>query len=230
MNPIVGPLIRDYGHRGNYEELWLLEKAFSKGRSNRTLYEMYDTSFHPREECPSLDLLDREGATRCSVEESAGYRRAPRDRSRAQQPDRGFRQKAMRPLRERLSDEAYSGLLGVTGSQTIFAGRLDLLGQDPADLAGAMSETIRHATEACDRLDVEATPNLALTDGTATAFTRYATHAPGTSLYVPEDAGAFARAFVVASKRLDGDPAWRAVPDRHLLSVRHGSGATLGPP
>jgi hypothetical protein len=28
---------------------------------------------------------------------------------------------------------------------------------------------------------------------------------------------------------LNQDPLWRKVPDRHLLSVRHGSGATLSP-
>jgi hypothetical protein len=33
----------------------------------------------------------------------------------------------------------------------------------------------------------------------------------------------------VASERLDEDPRWRKVPDRHLLSVRRGSGATLSP-
>ncbi len=60
--PIMSPLIWDYGHIGNYEELWLLEKAFGKSLSNRTLYDMYDASLHPREERPSLDLLDREGA------------------------------------------------------------------------------------------------------------------------------------------------------------------------
>jgi gamma-glutamyl hercynylcysteine S-oxide synthase len=60
--PIMSPLIWDYGHIGNYEELWLLEKAFGKSLSNRTLYNMYDASLHPREERPSLDLLDREGA------------------------------------------------------------------------------------------------------------------------------------------------------------------------
>ena len=60
--PIMSPLIWDYGHIGNYEGLWLLEKAFGKGLSNRTLYDMYDASLHPREERPSLDLLDREGA------------------------------------------------------------------------------------------------------------------------------------------------------------------------
>src|SRR5215216_1678644 len=60
--PIMSPLIWDYGHIGNYEELWLLERAFGKGLSNRVLYDTYDASLHPREERPSLDLLDREGA------------------------------------------------------------------------------------------------------------------------------------------------------------------------
>ncbi len=61
-DPIMSPLIWDYGHIGNYEELWLLEKAFGKGLSNRDLYDIYDASLHPREERPSLNLLDREGA------------------------------------------------------------------------------------------------------------------------------------------------------------------------
>ncbi len=63
-DPIMSPLIWDYGHIGNYEELWLLEKAFGRGLSNRELYDMYDASLHPREECPSLNLLDRDDAGR----------------------------------------------------------------------------------------------------------------------------------------------------------------------
>jgi gamma-glutamyl hercynylcysteine S-oxide synthase len=63
-DPIMSPLIWDYGHIGNYEELWLLEKVFGKGLSNRNFYDMYDASLHPREERPSLNLLDREGADR----------------------------------------------------------------------------------------------------------------------------------------------------------------------
>jgi iron(II)-dependent oxidoreductase len=63
-DPIMSPLVWDYGHIGNYEELWLLEKAFGKGLSDRALYDIYDASLHPREERPSLDLLDREGANR----------------------------------------------------------------------------------------------------------------------------------------------------------------------
>jgi iron(II)-dependent oxidoreductase len=63
-DPIMSPLIWDYGHIGNYEELWLLKKAFGRGLSNRALYDIYDASLHPREERPSLSLLDREGADR----------------------------------------------------------------------------------------------------------------------------------------------------------------------
>jgi gamma-glutamyl hercynylcysteine S-oxide synthase len=61
-DPIMSPLIWDYGHIGNYEELWLLERAFGEGLSNRSLYDMYDASLHPREERPSLNLLGRGGA------------------------------------------------------------------------------------------------------------------------------------------------------------------------
>ena len=61
-DPIMSPLIWDYGHIGNYEELWLLERAFGERLSNRELYDIYDASLHPREERPSLNLLDREGA------------------------------------------------------------------------------------------------------------------------------------------------------------------------
>jgi iron(II)-dependent oxidoreductase len=61
-DPIMSPLIWDYGHIGNYEELWLLAKAFGKSLSKRYLYAMYNASLHPREERPSLNLLDREGA------------------------------------------------------------------------------------------------------------------------------------------------------------------------
>src|SRR5829696_3202330 len=93
-----------------------------------------------------------------------------------------FRQTAMRPLRESLSDEAYSRLLGVSDSETIFAGLLDLLTDDPSDLTGAVRETIRHVTVVCERLDVEAALNLAVTDGKAMVFTRYSTEGPGNSL------------------------------------------------
>jgi len=41
---IMSPLIWDYGHIGNHEELWLLNRAFGKGLSDR---ELYDASLTP---------------------------------------------------------------------------------------------------------------------------------------------------------------------------------------
>ena len=128
-----------------------------------------------------------------------------------------------------MGDAAYYRLLGVSDSETIFTGLLDLLRDDPADLASAVRETTRLVTEVCGGLGIEATLNLSVTDGTTMAFTRYSTDSPGTSLYVLEDTETFPGAVVVASERLDVDPGWRKVPDRHLLSVRRGSGATLSP-
>jgi iron(II)-dependent oxidoreductase len=61
-DPIMSPLVWDYGHIGNYEELWIVEKVHGRGLSDRELYDMYDASLHPREERPSLNLLDRNDA------------------------------------------------------------------------------------------------------------------------------------------------------------------------
>jgi gamma-glutamyl hercynylcysteine S-oxide synthase len=55
---IMSPLIWDYGHIGNYEELWLLNRAFGKRLSGRELYDFYDASLTPRSERPSLNLLE----------------------------------------------------------------------------------------------------------------------------------------------------------------------------
>ncbi len=63
-DPIMSPLIWDYGHIGNYEELWLLNRAFGKGLSDRELYDIYDASLTPRSERPSLAMLDRASAHR----------------------------------------------------------------------------------------------------------------------------------------------------------------------
>ncbi len=61
---IMSPLIWDYGHIGNYEELWLLNRAFGKVLSGRELYDIYDASLTPRSERPSLNLLERLSADR----------------------------------------------------------------------------------------------------------------------------------------------------------------------
>lgn len=61
---IMSPLVWDYGHIGNYEELWLLKRAFGKSLSERELYDVYDASLTPRSERPSLAMLARASADR----------------------------------------------------------------------------------------------------------------------------------------------------------------------
>jgi gamma-glutamyl hercynylcysteine S-oxide hydrolase len=139
-----------------------------------------------------------------------------------------FRRAAMRPLRDSLSDEAYSGLLGATDSETIFAGLLDRLKDGDGNLGRALAATIRHVAGVCAVLGVKATLNLAVTDGRTMAFSRHSTEGPGNSLYFVESGEAFPDATVVASERLDADAGWREVPDGHLLLVGH-EGVALSP-
>src|SRR5215210_6839431 len=145
---------------------------------------------------------------------------------------KNFRQEAMRPLRDSLSDASYSELLGVTDSETIFAFLLDRLHEtkaspgDSGSLAEATAETVQLVSTLCAELEIYASLNLGVTDGEAMAFSRYSTEGPGNSLYFVEDGEAFPNAVVVASERLDGDAGWRQVPDRHLLVVGSGGVAT----
>jgi glutamine amidotransferase len=145
-----------------------------------------------------------------------------------------FRTTAMRPLRAALSDASYSGLLGVTDSETIFALLLDRLREakarpgDADSLAEATAGTIRYVSEACAKLGVYASLNVGVTDGEAMVFVRHSTEGPGNSLYFAEGVAAFPEAVVVASERLDGEAGWRQVPDRHLLSAGPG-GVTVRP-
>lgn len=144
-----------------------------------------------------------------------------------------FRATAMRPLRDSLSDTSYSGLLGVTDSETIFALLLDQLREakaEPGDadsLAEATAGTVQLVSKVCARLGVYASLNIIVTDGEAMVFVRYSTEGPGNSLYFAESTETSPNAVVVASERLDGDESWRQVPDRHLLVADRKGARTL---
>jgi len=148
---------------------------------------------------------------------------------------RNFRRTAMRPLRGLLSDESYSGLLGVTDSETVFALLLDRLREadaavgDADALGEATAESVGLVAGVCEKLGVPANLTVGVADGEAFAFARYATEGPGNSLYVLECGAAFPGAVVVASERLDGDEGWRPVPDRHLLAANRSRDVALRP-
>jgi iron(II)-dependent oxidoreductase len=63
-DPIMSPLIWDYGHIGYYEELWLLQGLLGRGPTSEEINDIYDASRYSRGERPDLNLLDRAGAER----------------------------------------------------------------------------------------------------------------------------------------------------------------------
>ena len=63
-DPIMSPLIWDYGHIGYYEELWLLQSLLGRKPTSDEINDIYDASQYSRSERPELDLLDRTGAER----------------------------------------------------------------------------------------------------------------------------------------------------------------------
>lgn len=138
----------------------------------------------------------------------------------------GFRNTAMRPLRDGLSDERYAEILGASDSETIFACLLDRL-DGGATLREATLDTIRRVSEVCEERTTKATLNLAATDGGEMVFTRHSTSGPDNSLYLIEDGDALPGAVVVASERLDGDARWREVPSRSLVQVGPGRGVSV---
>lgn len=137
-----------------------------------------------------------------------------------------FRHTAMRPLRDGLSHESYSWLLGTTDSETIFAILLDHL-KETGDLAGATAATLRDVSIVCGALGAYASLNLAVTNGEEMIFTRYSTEGPGNSLYFIQDGRAYPGSTVVASERLDGERGWQQIPEQNLLSVDNESGVKL---
>lgn len=63
-DPVMSPLIWDYGHIGYYEDLWLLQSLVGRGLRTDEVDDIYDASQHSRDERPDLDLMDREQAER----------------------------------------------------------------------------------------------------------------------------------------------------------------------
>jgi iron(II)-dependent oxidoreductase len=62
-DPIMSPLVWDYGHVGNYEELWLLRHLGDRSFADPRMDQMYDAFENPRWTRSELPLLSRAEAT-----------------------------------------------------------------------------------------------------------------------------------------------------------------------
>jgi len=59
-SPLMSPLVWDLAHIGHFEELWLLRRLTGAAPIHPAGDDVYDAFEHPREERPSLALLDPE--------------------------------------------------------------------------------------------------------------------------------------------------------------------------
>ncbi|HSV65530.1 MAG TPA: ergothioneine biosynthesis protein EgtB [Mycobacteriales bacterium] len=56
-SPIMSPLVWDFAHIGNQEELWLVRDVGGREPVRRDIDELYDAFTHPRRDRPALPLL-----------------------------------------------------------------------------------------------------------------------------------------------------------------------------
>src|SRR5215831_4598971 len=57
-SPLMSPLVWDYAHIGNQEELWLVRDVGGRDPVRADIDNLYDAFQHPRSDRPELPLLD----------------------------------------------------------------------------------------------------------------------------------------------------------------------------
>ncbi len=130
-----------------------------------------------------------------------------------------FRKTLYRPIRDRLSDRAYQLIQGLTDSEHIFAMAIDEL-EASADLTIALHRTLKTLIELGEEHQVSFSANLILSDGHQLVASRYAQGVPTPTLYYLQNDPAFPQSVLIASEPLfEGN--WKALLDRHLLTVDH---------
>lgn len=132
-----------------------------------------------------------------------------------------FRQTLYRPIRDRLSDEAYQSIQGSTDSEHIFALLLSELEANPdMSLSQGLHRTIAILEELAQPQAVEFSANLIVSDGQQLVASRFANRLAVPSLYWLRDDPLFPEAVLIASEPLFAGN-WHSCPERSLLTVSH---------
>lgn len=136
----------------------------------------------------------------------------------------------LRPMRDRLSDEAHARLGGGTDSEHLFALMTDGLGESFRldELVLAVREAIRTCAAIASERGRRAVINSVLSDGRVVVASRFASSGTAPSLYVATGSGALAEGTVVSSEPFDPDPLWTEVPEDSLVVVTRGAVERIG--
>lgn len=128
-----------------------------------------------------------------------------------------FRETLYRPLRERMSDEAYQSIQGTTDSEHIFALLMDQV-LVARSLVDAVRQTLETLVELADKYQTEFAANLIVSDGQQLVASRFANRDPVPTLYWLEPSAAYPNSILITSEPLL-EGAWQAFSDRSLLTV-----------
>jgi glutamine amidotransferase len=133
----------------------------------------------------------------------------------------GFRGPVGRAMVSSLPDDQWADLGVLNDSRALF---LAVAAAYEGDLALATRTAIDETTAILDAHDAGATLNLVVADGTSVVASRHSVRAPINSLYT----AGYGDSHLVASEPLDDDPAWKPVPEGHLVAVTANS-VTISP-
>jgi glutamine amidotransferase len=131
-----------------------------------------------------------------------------------------------RRLRDGFEDETHDAIRGTTDSEHLFGWLVQHVRGAPS-----LAHGLRHALASLTAHLPEArmTLNFILSDGRTLAASRHAHNGAPPSLYVLDRHARFPDAVLIASEPLFEDPAWRAVPPGHLVTVDEDRRLSLAP-
>ena len=129
----------------------------------------------------------------------------------------GFRASYMRALRSRLSDDLYGELRGSSDSETLLLLAVQVL-RDGASLSDAVQHVRTVVLEGL-RTDHEAQLTMILADGEGLAALPTASVEGTNSLYVASRHPLAADGTLLASERLDDDPAWSPAEPHQVIQL-----------
>ena len=140
-----------------------------------------------------------------------------------------FNRGARQAIAAELGPDVAGSVRGLTDSEYLFG----LLCEFTAKRSGNLETALADTAAWCRRNlgDQPAMLNFLATDGDRLCALRFALRADAPTLYYADtDVSGFPPGSrLIASERLTGDDGWKAVPDRHLLTLTRGQAVTLRP-
>jgi len=130
-----------------------------------------------------------------------------------------FFESIQRPIRQKLCDQAYRSIQGLTDSEHIFALLVHHLETQPGiDLAEALHQTIKLLASMANAAGVRIAANIILSTPERLIALRYDNQQPAPSLYLLKNSSRFPDSIILSSEGLFEDD-WQTFSQDELISI-----------